>query len=37
MCNPYGITQGQKAIRDVANAKIDHAGNMQSLPAVYPK
>ena len=36
MCNLYSITKGQKAIRDLAKAMVDHAGNMPSLPAVFP-
>src|SRR5215469_4539724 len=36
MCNLYSITKGQKAIRDLAKAMIDHAGNMPSLLGVFP-
>jgi putative SOS response-associated peptidase YedK len=36
MCNLYSVTKGQKAIRDLAKAMIDHAGNMPSLPGVVP-
>ena len=36
VCNLYGITKGQKAIRDLANAMIDKAGNMLSVPGVVP-
>jgi hypothetical protein len=36
MCNLYSITKGQKAIRDLANAMVDRAGNMPSLPAIFP-
>jgi putative SOS response-associated peptidase YedK len=36
MCNLYSVTKGQKAIRDLARAMVDHAGNMPSLPAVFP-
>jgi hypothetical protein len=32
MFNLYGLTKGQKAICDFADAMIDHAGNMPSLP-----
>ncbi len=32
----YSITKGQKAIRDLAKAMVDHAGNMPSLPAIFP-
>ena len=31
MCNLYSLTKGQKAIRDLAKAMVDHAGNMRSL------
>ena len=36
VCNLYSITKGQKAIRDLAKAMIDKAGNMPSLPGVFP-
>ena len=36
MCNLYSITKGQKAIRDLAKAMVDHAGNMPSLPGIFP-
>jgi putative SOS response-associated peptidase YedK len=36
MCNLYSITKGQKAILDVAKAMPDHAGNMPSLPGIFP-
>ena len=36
MCNLYSLTKGQKAIRDLAKAMVDHAGNMPSLPAIFP-
>jgi len=36
MCNLYSLTKGQKAIRDLANAMVDRAGNMPSLPAIFP-
>ena len=32
----YSITKGQKAIRDVAKAMVDYAGNMPSLPGMFP-
>ena len=35
MCNLYSITKGQKAIRDLAKAMVDHAGNMPSLPGIF--
>jgi putative SOS response-associated peptidase YedK len=36
VCNLYSITKGQKAIRDLAKAMVDRAGNMPSLPAIFP-
>lgn len=36
MCNLYSITKGQKAIRDLAEAMVDNAGNMPSLPGIFP-
>ena len=36
MCNLYSLTKGQKAIRDLAKAMVDHAGNMPSLPSIFP-
>jgi hypothetical protein len=36
MCNLYSITKGQQAIRDLAQAMRDNAGNMPPLPGVFP-
>jgi putative SOS response-associated peptidase YedK len=36
MCNLYSITKGQQAIRDLARAMRDNAGNMPPLPGVFP-
>jgi putative SOS response-associated peptidase YedK len=36
MCNLYSITKGQQAIRDLAGAMRDNAGNMPPLPGVFP-
>ena len=36
MCNLYSITKGQQAIRDLAGAMRDSAGNMPPLPGVFP-
>jgi putative SOS response-associated peptidase YedK len=36
MCNLYSLTKGQKAIRDLAKVMVDHAGNMPSLPGIFP-
>jgi hypothetical protein len=35
MCNLYSITKGQQAIRDLAGAMRDNAGNMPPLPGVF--
>ncbi len=36
MCNLYSITKGQQAIRELARAMRDNAGNMPPLPGVFP-
>ncbi len=36
MRNPYSITKGQQAIRDLAGVMRDSAGNMQPSPGVFP-
>ena len=36
MCNLYGITQGQQAIREAFGAMVDHAGNLPAMPGVFP-
>ena len=36
MCNLYSIDIGQQAIRALARAMPDNAGNMPSLPGVFP-
>jgi putative SOS response-associated peptidase YedK len=36
MCNLYSLTKGQKAIRDLAKAMVDHAGNLPPLPGIFP-
>ena len=36
MCNLYSITKGQQAIREAFGAMTDRAGNLQSLPAIFP-
>ncbi|MDY8110805.1 SOS response-associated peptidase [Fulvimarina sp. 2208YS6-2-32] len=36
MCNLYSITKGQAAIRAFTRAIEDRAGNLQSLPGVFP-
>ncbi len=36
MCNLYSETKGQAAIRQVFRVEPDAAGNVPSLPAIYP-
>jgi putative SOS response-associated peptidase YedK len=36
MCNLYSITQNQEAIRRLFNVPIDSAGNLPSMPGVFP-
>jgi hypothetical protein len=36
MCNLYSINKGPQAIRDIARAMRDDAGNMPPLPGVIP-
>lgn len=36
MCNLYSITSNQQAIRDFVNATRDIAGNVPTLPGVFP-
>jgi putative SOS response-associated peptidase YedK len=36
MCNLYSVTKGQSAIRDLFSVKHDRAGNLPSLPAIFP-
>ena len=36
MCNLYGITKGQQAIRAFTRAVEDVTGNLPSMPGVYP-
>ena len=36
MCTLYSLTKGQAAIIALAKAMKDHAGNLPSLPAIYP-
>lgn len=36
MCNLYSITKGQKAIRDLAKAMADQAGNLPPMPGIFP-
>jgi putative SOS response-associated peptidase YedK len=36
MCNLYSMTRSQQAIRELAQAMQDTAGNLPLLPAIYP-
>ena len=36
MCNLYSMTKNQDAIRRLFDVKHDFAGNMPSLPAIFP-
>ena len=36
MCNLYSVTKGQAAIRDLFTVTHDRAGNLPSLPAIFP-
>jgi putative SOS response-associated peptidase YedK len=36
MCNLYALTANQAAIRELAGAMADAAGNLPSQPAIYP-
>ena len=36
MCNLYSVTKGQQAIREAFGAMVDTAGNLPSLPSVFP-
>jgi putative SOS response-associated peptidase YedK len=36
VCNLYSITKGQQAIRQLAGAMSDRAGNLPPLPGIYP-
>jgi len=36
VCNLYGVTTNQTAIRELTGAMIDHTGNLPPMPAVWP-
>jgi putative SOS response-associated peptidase YedK len=36
MCNLYSVTKGQAAIREMARAMHDRAGNLPPLPGIFP-
>ncbi|MCA3572758.1 MAG: SOS response-associated peptidase [Aestuariivirga sp.] len=36
MCNLYSLTRGQAAIREIARAMVDRAGNLPPLPGIFP-
>jgi hypothetical protein len=34
MCNPYAVTKGQQAIRELTRARHDRTGNLRPLPGI---
>ncbi len=36
MCNLYSVTKSQSAIRELVRVLHDHAGNLPSLPGIFP-
>jgi putative SOS response-associated peptidase YedK len=36
MCNLYSVTKGQSAIRDLFRRSTDLAGNLPTMPGVFP-
>ena len=36
MCNLYSVTKGQAAIRALFRVAQDHAGNLPSMPGIFP-
>ena len=36
MCNLYSLTKGQQAILELAKAMVDRAGNLASMPGIFP-
>jgi putative SOS response-associated peptidase YedK len=36
VCNLYSLTKGQAAIRELTRAMLDRAGNLPSMPAIFP-
>ncbi len=36
MCNLYSMTTSQQAIREIAGAMNDRAGNLPPFPAIFP-
>lgn len=36
MCNLYSLTKAPAAIRAIVNAMVDHTGNLQPLPSIFP-
>lgn len=36
MCNLYSLTKGPAAIRAITRAMIDHTGNLEPQPAIFP-
>jgi putative SOS response-associated peptidase YedK len=36
MCNLYGLTKGQAAIRNLFRTRRDRTGNLPLFPAIFP-
>ncbi len=36
MCNLYSLTRAPEAIRAIAKAMVDHTGNLEPQPAIFP-
>lgn len=36
MCNLYSLTKAPAAIRAIAKAMVDHTGNLEPLPSIFP-
>jgi len=36
MCNLYSLTRAPAAIRAIVKAMVDHTGNLEPLPAIFP-
>lgn len=36
MCNLYSLTRAPAAIRAIAKAMVDHTGNLEPLPSIFP-
>ena len=36
MCNLYSLTKGQAAILELTRAMVNRAGNLPSIPGIFP-